>query len=41
VALFADVSGFTQWSEHLNAKGVIGSEELGHYLNKYLEIMGR
>src|SRR5262249_20743100 len=40
VALFADVSGFKELSEALAAKGPIGSEELGYYLNKHLELMG-
>lgn len=40
VALFADVSGFTELSESLASKGPIGSEELGYYLNKHFELMG-
>ena len=35
--LFADVSGFTKLSEMLSKKGIVGSEELGFYLNRYLE----
>lgn len=40
VALFADVSGFTMLSEKLAKKGPVGCEELGRYLNKYLELLG-
>ena len=40
VALFADVSGFTALSEKLAQKGSIGCEELGFYLNRYLERLG-
>lgn len=41
VALFADISGFTKLSESLAARGPIGCEELGFYLNKYLEMLGK
>lgn len=41
VALFADVSGFTNLSEKLAKKGPVGSEELGFYLNRYLEKLGQ
>jgi class 3 adenylate cyclase len=37
VSLFADISGFTKLSEKLAKKGPIGQEELGYYLNRYLE----
>ena len=37
----ADVSGFTAVSESLAMKGDIGAEELGMYLNRYFEIIGR
>ena len=39
-ALFADISGFTLLSESLAKKGDIGCEELGFYLNRYLERIG-
>ena len=39
VALFADVSGFTALSERLAAKGAIGAEHLGYWLNRYFELM--
>jgi adenylate cyclase 10 len=39
VSLFCDVSGFTNLSEHLSRKGAVGAEELGFYLNQYLEMM--
>ena len=41
VALFCDVSGFTKFSERLALKGPSGAEELGFYLNAYLEKLGR
>jgi hypothetical protein len=40
VCLFADVSGFTKFSEQLAQKGPAGAEELGFYLNAYLERLG-
>jgi class 3 adenylate cyclase len=39
VCLFCDVSGFTKLSEALAVKGPVGSEELGYYLNQYLDMM--
>ncbi|ETO14094.1 hypothetical protein RFI_23273 [Reticulomyxa filosa] len=41
VALFADVSGFTQLSESFASKGPQGAEELAFFLNRYMEQLVR
>ena len=41
VTLSADVSGFTRLSESLSRKGDMGAEELGFYLNRYFERVGK
>ena len=39
IVMFADVSGFTAMTESLAAKGPVGAECLGKYLNSYFEQM--
>lgn len=39
VAMFADLSGFTMLSESLAAKGGLGAETLGFWLNRYFELL--
>ena len=39
--LFCDVSGFTKLSEALAQKGPVGAEDLGFYLNRYMERLVR
>lgn len=41
VVLFCDVSGFTKLSESLAQKGPVGAEDLGFYLNRYMERLVR
>jgi hypothetical protein len=39
VAMFADLSGFTHLCESLAAKGALGAETLGFWLNRYFELL--
>lgn len=39
VVVFADICGFTALSERFAAKGGLGSEDLGFFLNRYVMLL--